>query len=103
MDEPLQVQVARALGFTDLEEVHSVWWGVEPYQHERIAVPAYGSAWCSMGILLDRYRFFLSPWQDGTWEAVDKDGDFKADGKTACEAVAKLIVTLKKEGKLPND
>ena len=103
MDEPLHVQVARALGWEELhpESSSAQWFGVEPYGGLKIAVPAYDRSWCSMGVLIERFRFFLSPWQEGTWEAVDSLGDFKADGKTPCEAAAQLILTLNREGKLP--
>lgn len=117
MDEPLHVQVARALGWTDLhpEPASEKWWGVEPYGGLRIAVPRYDTSWCSVGPLVERMKItvFSAPnsWlafmgYDGGWvdlSSIDIEPNFAQEGKTPCEAVAKLIVTLKKEGKLPND
>lgn len=107
MDEPLHVQVARALGWTDLHLHDGKWWGVEPYGGLRMVVPRYDASWCSCGVLVDRFRFSVGfghrAIAEGDWWACSKDLPTSEYGQTACEAIAKLIITLKKEGKLPND
>ena len=100
-ERPLHVQVAEALGWVDIEDKDGVFWGTEPHGKLRIAVPRYDSSWCSVGPLIERFQITVNgetrDWQD-EWEA--RGGGFSADGSQPCEAIAKLIVKLKKEGKL---
>lgn len=126
MDEPLHVQVARALGWTNLHPAppNGSWWGTEPYQGQNLQVPVYDKSWCSMGPIIERFQicvmrrdsedsprdFRFDGWMafvndyHGWVDIHSIDIDIRpAQGNTPCEAVAKLIVTLKKEGKLPND
>ena len=108
MNDPLHIEVARALGWTVLQQGEDGrWFGVEPYGGLRIAVPAYDRSWCSLGPIIERFRFSVGfghrAVADGDWWARSKDLQTNEYGQTACEAVAKLIVHLKKEGKLPND
>lgn len=111
MTDPLHVEVARALGWTELHLHDGKWCGVEPYGGLKMVVPRYDTSWCSIGPIIDRLKLNIihSPGTPSgkippTWicstSGPNSDG---MDGKTACEAVAKTIVHLKKEGKLPND
>lgn len=109
MSDPLHVEVARALGWTDLHLHDGKWWGVEPYGGLKMVVPRYDTSWCSLGPIIDRMKFCLIhiPGQGSikpTWMASTGGAhSIGQDGPTACQAAAKLIVHLKKEGKLPND
>lgn len=125
-ERPLHVQVAEALGWTDLYESTSLtglvrWVGVEPHGGLRLEVPRYDTSWCSTGPMVERFKicvvyrdredqpkgFDFVGWmafvnEDQGW--VDKhsvDIDISpASGRTPCEAIARLIVELHREGKL---
>lgn len=98
---PLHVLVAEALGWTDLYESTSLtglirWVGVEPHGGLRLEVPRYDTSWCSSGVLVERFGMSLAKGDD--WGAY-KDGSV-GQGRTPCEAIARLIVELHREGKL---
>lgn len=97
-EHPLHVQVAAALGWTELhlEPVDGRWWGVEPYGGLRLQVPAYDRSWCSLGPVIDRLKVGIS--SNSGWSAYSKG--IVEHGANACEAVARLIVKLGTEGKL---
>lgn len=112
-EHPLRVQVASALGWTDLREVESLdgrvnWVGVDPHGKLTIVVPRYDSSWCSTGVLFDRYSIGLSR-GFAAGDAVNKWLAFGGSplnptvgrGVTPTEAISDLIVQLSKEGKLP--
>lgn len=101
MDEPLHVQVARALNWTNLHPAppNGSWWGTEPYGGQNMQVPVYDRSWCSLGPYIDRLKPDIV--HGPSWSAYLRGST--AQGATACEAVARLIVQLKKEGALPND
>jgi len=105
---PLHIQVAEALGWTDLRaKEYGQWWGVEPYGGLDIAVPVYHRSWCAIGVILERNKFCLiyTPGTPSgkipeTWIAsTGGPNSVGCEGATACEAVAKLIVKLHSEGK----
>lgn len=95
-EHPLHVQVAHAMGWTELALVDGKWWGVEPYAGMRIQVPSYDRSWCSLGPVIDRFKIGIS--SNSGWSAYSKG--IVEHGSNACEAVAKLIVKLGTEGKL---
>lgn len=116
-DFPLHVQVAEALGWTELHQredgSHVTWWGREPHGGLRIQVPPYDRSWCSVGPLIERFKItLLAPgvmednawdaWYDAYWTSHDGPNcKASAGGETACQAVALLVVELHKQGKLP--
>lgn len=99
--KPLHVEVAEALGFTELAEHEGRWWGIEPHGKTRIMIPHYDRSWCSVGPLIDRFNISLEAPSsaDPCWDCLC--GSTSGQGSTACEAVSKLVVQLHKEGKLP--
>lgn len=102
-ETPLHVQVAEALGWSNLHErTEGHWWGKEPYQGTSLAVPIYDRSWCSIGPICERLKVSLDApnMPEQPWSAYAAPGAH-ADGNTPCEAVARLIVNLSKEGKLP--
>jgi len=110
MPNPLHVEVAAALGWTDLKvEYDDVWCGIEPHGGRKLAVPPYHRSWCSIGVLLDRYNIAVGPVYtptgapSGEWVAKSGSGQNEIShyGSSACDAIAKLIVRLGKEGRLP--
>lgn len=106
MDEPLHVQVARALNWTNLHPAppNGSWWGTEPYGGQNMQVPVYDRSWCSMGPIIDRLKIELSySHKHKLWFAEIDYIDAYCDADTALQAVAGLIVKLKEKGKLPND
>lgn len=107
MPDPLHVQTAAALGWTNLHErTGGHWWGREPHGGLTITVPRYDTSWCSCGPILQRLNICLSSPNEiadqpsGVWDAYLYTGEVQS-GKTPCEAVAKLIVELDKTEKLP--
>jgi hypothetical protein len=103
-ERPLRVEVAEALGWTEIvQHEGGKWYGREPWGHLNMVIPSYDHSWCSSGPLLERMGISLdhAPNQpEAKWSAYSPLSDH-ADGKTPCEAVARLIVQLAKEGKLP--
>lgn len=113
-EEPLHVAVARALGWTDIHpRTGGHWWGREPHGGLTITVPRYDTSWCSVGPLVERFGISvgqshllneeLTP---SGWVAMRSDAGSTSkhtiqDGKTPCEAIARLIVELSRTGKLP--
>lgn len=101
-EKPLHVLVAEALGWSNLHErTEGHWWGKDPYGGMSLAVPIYERSWCSVGPILERIKVSLDApnMPEQPWSAYA--ATCHADGNTPCEAVARLIVTLSKEGKLP--
>ena len=121
-EHPLHVQVAEALGWTEIRkqqdgmahEITGAWIGTEPHGGLTLVVPQYDRSWCSVGPLVQRFEISIireNPVdykEDPEWEAwydtrLYVDGytpGASERGATPCKAVAKLIVLLKKEGKL---
>jgi len=102
-EKPLHVAVAEALGWTELSHITADrWTGKEPYGGVVMLVPSYNTSWCSSGPLLERLGISLdyASKEQIPWSAYSTFSDH-AEGKTPCEAVARLIVNLAKEGKLP--
>ena len=114
MSEPLHIQVSRLMGWTDLQEREDGLWFGE-VGGVRSQIPRYDRSWCSAGPLISRYQILLGPEYDVTDAGLVYSGQWGAKlgaerinativyGTTPTEAVAKLIVQLHSEGKLPND
>lgn len=100
--EPLHVQTARALRWTEIENKDGSWWGTEPHGHLAMAIPHYDRSWCSAGALVNRYHIGLM-WDHGQWVAQHSDPegrDAYQGGESPTEAVCRLVVTLAKESRL---
>ena len=104
-ETPLHVQVAEALGWSNLHErTEGHWWGKDPYGGMSLAVPIYDRSWCSIGVLCDRFVSSLSvilaapdSGREDIWEATSHLNEV-SQGKTACEAIARLVVRLHDKG-----
>ena len=88
-DKPLHVQVAETLGWTDLAETPSGWFGTDD-NGAKGRIPPFDKSWCEIGPLVAKYK--LSILFDDGWQAWSRDYDVKADGKTPMEAICHLIV-----------
>ena len=103
MSDPLHVEVASALGWTNLHErTGGHWWGREPHGGLTITVPRYDTSWCSVGPLCERYEIGIM-WDHGSWIAqhMTKEGhDQYAGGDRPTEAISRLVVHLAKKGLL---
>jgi hypothetical protein len=102
IDSPLHVQVAEALGWTEISEDGEKWWGREPYGKIRMTIPRYDTSWCSAGAILERFKFGIM-WDHGQWIAqymTDEGHDQYQGGEKPTEAISRLVVHLYKEGKL---
>lgn len=111
-DKPLHVQVAEALGWTDMKPRadDGLWGGKAPdVSWEWTSPPRYDTDWAATGPLIEKYGFQIWRNGEGVWEAQGsqyKDGEhvpgsFRAiNGPTPLEAVCHLILALKAAGKL---
>lgn len=116
-DEPLQVQCARALGWTDVrwDEVQGAWGrnparqgGVDKKGYGRI--PRYGmdtpDGWACTGPLAQQFKFELEgAYEDrceASWFTNAATGSIweQAGGASYPEAIARLVVKLAEMGKL---
>jgi hypothetical protein len=105
---PLRVQVAEALGWTELTIENEKWIGREPWGKLRMAVPSYDHSWCSAGPMVERFQIQLTSDGPKCWFASQYADEILGErskglgiGGTPCEAIARLVVQLAKEGKLP--
>jgi len=86
-EEPLDVQVARALGWTDFDK--DGYYGAHP--------PYYSTDWSATGPLIQKFCLYLEPDapvtgnQEWLWKAYQDDTQM-GWGKTPLEAVCKWIV-----------
>lgn len=111
ISNPLHVQVAQALGWTDLRQNQGLdgkqnWIGVEPHGGLNLVVPRYDTSWCSTGVLLERFnlsvaRSVLLNEEKTPSKWVAMAGKVIEHCDSPCEAISRLIVRLSKEGKLP--
>lgn len=100
-NKPLSIEVAEAIGWTDIKQgEYGKWFGT--YAGSTLQVPAYDRSWCSLGPLISRYKITLL-FEPDLYQAWDLDRILFEEDKDPVTAAARLIVTLKKEGKLPND
>jgi hypothetical protein len=124
VDEPLHIEVARALGWTRVEECPAStldWHGHPPDEHwakvndygnyglcgcekPQAVVPRYDTDWSATGPLIERYEITLDHQDDdGTlpdyWRA--KRPGFTAETGHPLIAVCYLILALHEAGKLP--
>lgn len=112
VERPLHVQVAEALGWTDMaDRGDGLWLGVNPETKLRVEVIPYGRSWCSTGSLVDKLGLMVGPERYmsmsepiGGWTARTTKSPREAQtseyGANPCEAIARLVVKLHKEGKL---
>lgn len=116
MDEkPLNVRVAEALGWTEIQYAHSVGaYGRRPDRsggldgHGIEAVPCYDTDWSASGPLIDKYKLELwTNHQYGNWSAsvgIESPGwdsaMIAATGETALKAACVCILEMSKAGKL---
>ena len=97
-NKPLSIEVAEAIGWTDIRQLDDGRWFGE-YSGISCQIPNYDRSWCSLGPWIDRLRVEIdqdAPGGVSVWAKSQTE-----QGSTVCEAVARLIVKLKKEGKLP--
>ena len=126
-DKPLHVQVAEALGWTELEyggwveeiggqiyQDHRRWRGYGPYQVKeacgnyipmRQDLPHYDTDWAWTGALIERLGISLNnysqaPTKGTTAHRMVDDRIFDASAETQLLAVCNLILKLKEAGKL---
>ena len=105
--ETLNVQVAKALGWMDIVEENGVFRGRNrqyPAASDgdgRWRLQTYDISWCAIGPLVNQYRLSVE-FHGGSWYAHRHSGHdvVREVGTTPTEALAKLIVTLHKKGKL---
>lgn len=123
MNKPLHVQVAKALGWTDIYENAdfepdnmaygpSTYTGKDPADGQTKKIPDYGSTFCATGPLIVHYGILLGPEYEvvdglfvfaNKWGAKlgsDRTGETIVYGPSACETVARLIVSLHERGEL---
>lgn len=110
MSKPLHVQVAEAIGWTNLEEDGGKWTGFDGQGFK--PVPDYGTTFCATGPLIVHYGILLGPEYEvvdglfvfaNKWGAKlgsDRTGETIVYGPSACETVARLIVSLHERGEL---
>lgn len=119
MSEPLHVQVARALGWTEAApilagEIVLGWAGIPPGSHSFDHIPPFDTSWEVTGPLLERYTIELHYWfpesgprqwcasLDGHYSVtgiVDYEGE-AGYGATPLLAICNLILALSAAGKL---
>lgn len=111
-ERPIHVQVAEALGFTNIHcddgPRHSVCasngWAKPPDQPgiSSIPLPNYDLDWWTAGPLIERYSIKLELWAAGSWAASTGAFLIKygAVGPTPLLAICHLIVLLGKAGVL---
>lgn len=98
---PLHVQTAAALGWSEMyDRGDGLWLGKNPDSGLVLEVPPYGRSWCASGPLLDRILGTVGheP-RSKSWTAT-ANGQDVAFGKSAPEAICRLVVKLHSEGKL---
>ena len=116
---PLHVQVAQALGWTELTDAGSGFWDGTPTKEwaksqgfdfipRLIVVPRYDSDWSATGPLIERLKLNLQPYYDDpakAWVAFEgrmgiNGAEFLLTAPTPLTAVCNLILQLHKAGKL---
>ena len=111
MDKPLHVQVAEALGWTEivLEDGYrwvgrapvgfGNWGELQPFG----VIARYDTNWAATGPLVEKYKLNLV-WNSASeaWEAIDRSNgwDDCYHGDTALVAACYLLLALKAAGKL---
>ena len=109
MNIPLHVEVAVSLGWTDIKESGTAFTGVDPQTGTEKLVPRF-DRWCFCGPLVDAYKISIT--KDEYYEAspgwyafpafAESRGvsNHRGAGKSATEAVCRLIVDLHRSGRL---
>ena len=116
-EKPLHVQVAEALGWTEIEPCGNVFCGRDPegiWQEKHNYLPNYDTDWSATGPLIERYKINIFGYSDGGYEATSQRIDTfvckecgavrehppSAEGSTPLIAVCHLLLALHKAGKL---
>lgn len=109
-EQPLSVQVAEVLGWVELHpnaNENGDWGGTVPVELDwmglggRTIVYRYDEAWEATGPLIAKYRISVVPLKDNPgWSAWVQGKEPDGKGASPLEAVCRLIVALKAEGKL---
>ena len=120
MDKLLHVQVAEALGWTEVQgKDHIGWYGRPPERqygldgHGISPLPHFDTDWSATGPLIEKYEISVGPGatEAGPWAAISGvfvdgggwdglDFDYRGKGPTPLIAVCHLILAIKGAGKL---
>lgn len=96
---PLHAQVAKALGWTGLQDRgDGLWIGVQPETGLTVEVPPYGRTWCSTGGLVSKFDISLKRDQQDRLKwmayALGQTGGGQKWSDDPCEAIARVVVEI---------
>lgn len=104
--DPLHIQVALALGYTDIQQTEDIWWGRALDAHMN-PIPQFDRDWAATGPIIKELKISIvwgkfTPEMDYEWGASRRTG-WVTNAMDPLVAVCFLILNLAKAGELKPD